>query len=84
MMMDEVCAHVKEMLEVGALHPSQSPWCNAFVLVCKKDRGLHFCIDFHKLSARTKEDYLFPGMQEAIESLVGAGFFTFLDLKVGF
>ena len=44
---------MKEMLEVGMIHPSQSQWCNAVVLVHKKDGGLCFCIDFHKLNART-------------------------------
>ena len=83
-MVDEVWAHVKEMLEVGAIHHSQSPWCNAVILVCKKDGGLHFCIDFHKLNARTKKDsYPLPQIQ-AIESLAGAGYFSCLDLKVVF
>ena len=84
-MVDKVWAHVKEMLEVGTIYPSQSPWCNAVILVCKKDGGLCFCIDFHKLNARTKKDsYLLPWIQEAIESLVGAGYFSCLDLKVDF
>ena len=84
-MVDEVCTHMKEVLEVGAISCSQSPWCNAVVLVCKKDRRLHFCIDFHKLNARTKKDsYLLSCIQEAIESLVGAGYFSCLDLKTGF
>ena len=84
-MVDEVHAHVKEMLEVGTIHSSQNLWCNAVVLVHKKDGGLHFCIDFHKLNARTKKDsYPFPQIQEAIESLVGAGFFSCLDQEVGF
>ena len=73
------------MLEVGAIHPSQSPWCNAFVLVRKEDGGLCFCIDFGKLNARTKNDsYPLTHIQEAIENLVGAGYFSCLDLKVGF
>ena len=42
----EVCAHLQEMLELAAIHPSQSVWCNTVVLVLKKDRSLHFCIDF--------------------------------------
>ena len=76
---------MKEMLEVAAICPSQRPWCNVVVLVCKKDRGLHFCIDFCKLNARTKKDsYPLPQIQEAIESLVRAGCFSWLDLKVGF
>ena len=70
-MVDEVHAHVKEMLEVGAIHPSQSPWHNAVVLVCKKDGGLCSCIDFCKLNARTKKDsYPLPQIKEAMESLL--------------
>ena len=41
-MMDEVHACVMEMLEAGAICPSQSLWCNAVVLVHKKDRRLVF------------------------------------------
>ena len=84
-MADEVQAHVKEMLEVGAICPSQSLWCNAAVLVHKKDGGLHFCIEFSKLNVRTKKDsYPLPQIQNAIKSLVGAGYFSCLDLKAGF
>ena len=73
---DEVQAHVKEMLEAGAICPSQSPWCNAVVIVHKKDGDLHFCIDFCKLNARTKKySYLLPQIEEAFESLVGTGYF---------
>ena len=76
---------MKEMLAADTIHPSQSPWCNDVVLVCKKDRGLHFCIDFCKLNMRAKKDsYPLPQIQEATEGLVGAGYFSFLDLKAGF
>ena len=84
-MVDKVYAHVKEMLEAGAIHPSQSPWYNAIVLMHMKDGGLWFCIDFHKLNASTKKDsYPLPQIQEAIKNLVGARYFSCLDLKVGF
>ena len=53
-MVEEVRAHMIEMLEVGAIWPSHSPWCNGVVLVKKKDRGLCFCIDFCKLNTMTK------------------------------
>ena len=43
---EEVCQHIQEMLDGGAIRPSQSPWCNAVVLVRKKDGTLRFCIDF--------------------------------------
>ena len=81
----EVHAHMKEMLEVGAILPSQSLWCNAIVLVCKKDGGLWFCINFCKLNVMTKKDsYLLSQIQEAIKSLVGIGYFSCLYLKAGF
>ena len=45
-MVEEVRNHLREMLESGAIRPSQSAWCNAVVLVRKKDGSLRFCIDF--------------------------------------
>ena len=43
--------HLQEMLDSGAIHPRQRAWCNAVVLVRKKDGGLHFCIDLQHLNA---------------------------------
>ena len=56
LMVEEVRNHLREMLESGAIRPSQSTWCNAVVLVRKKDGGLCFSIDFQCLNARTKKD----------------------------
>ena len=55
-LMDEVCQHLREMLDGGAIWPSTSPWCNAVVLVQKKDGTLRFCIDFRWLNNRTEKD----------------------------
>ena len=44
LLVEEVRNHLKEMLESGTIRPSQSAWCNAVVLVQKKDGGLCFCI----------------------------------------
>ena len=84
-LLDEVRQHINDMLEAGAIRPSNSPWCNVVVLVCKKDGGLCFCIDFRKLNAKTKKDsYPLPHIQETLDSLVGARVFSTLDLKSGF
>ena len=45
-LLEEVCASLRDMLEAGAIQASQSLWCNAVVLVRKKDGSLRFCIDF--------------------------------------
>ena len=50
-LLEEVCASLRDMLEAGAIHLSQCPWCNAVVLVWKKDGTLHFCVDFRHLNA---------------------------------
>ena len=53
-LVEEVRNHLKEMLESGTNRPSQSAWCNAVVLVQKKDGSLCFCIDFCCLNTHTK------------------------------
>ena len=71
-LVSEVHQHIQEMLDGGAIRPSQSPWCNAMVLVRKKDGLLRFCIDFCRLNTQTKKDaYPLPHMQETMESMVG-------------
>ena len=84
-MVDKVRNQLKEMLESGTIRPSQSAWCNAMVLVWKKDGSLGFCIKFCCMNACMKKDsYPLPRIQEALESLMGAGHFSCLHLKSGF
>ena len=78
-LIQEVHMHLQEMLDSGAICPSVT-----VVLVWKKDGGLCFCIDFWCLSACTKDSYPLPRIQEALGSLVGARYFSCLDLKSGF
>ena len=81
----EAWNHLQVMLESHAIQPSWNAWCNAVVLVRKKDGGLWFCIDFCHLNVCTKKDsYPLARIQEVLESLVGAGYFSCLDLKLGF
>ena len=73
------------MLDAGAIHPSQSLWCNTVVLICKKDGTLHFCMDFCCLNTWAKKDlYPLPWIQEALESMVGATHFSTMDFKSSF
>ena len=84
-LLEEVWQNIQDMLDGGAIHPSQSPWCNTVVLVRKKDGTLRFCIDFRRLNAQTKKDaYPLPQMQETMECMVGTRLFSSMDLKSGF
>ena len=84
-LVEEVWNHLWEMLGSGTIRPSQSVWCNVVVFIRKNDGSLQFCINFHHLNMHTKKDsYPLPRIQEVLESLVGAGHFFYLDLKLGF
>ena len=49
-LLEEVPTSLQDMLEMGAICPSQSLWCNAVVLAWKKDGTLHFCVEFRCLN----------------------------------
>ena len=82
---DEVKNHLKEMIELGAICKSNSPWASAVVLVRKKDGSLSFYIDLRRLNARTiKDAYSLPRIDETLDCLGGATVFTSLDLRSGY
>ena len=84
-MYDEVKAHIQEMLNLGAIRPSKSPWASAIVLVRKKDDRLRFCIDLRRLNNRIiKDAYSLPKIGSILDSLIGAQVFSTLDLKAGY
>ena len=83
--LDEVREHLKLMLDAGVIRPSNSPWCNAVVLVRKKDGSLRFCIDFRKLNSLTvKDSQLLPRICETLESLAGAAHYSTFNMNSGF
>ena len=76
-MYDEVKAHIQEMLNLGAIRPSNSPWASAIVLVRKKDGRFRFCIDLRRLNNRTVKDaYSLPKIESILDSLIGNIFHT--------
>ena len=65
---EEVKKHLKEMLEIGAIRKSNSPWASAVVLVRKKDGSLRFCIDLCQLNACTIKDACsLPRIKETLD-----------------
>ena len=83
--LDEVRGHLKLMLDAGVVRPSNSPWCNAVVLVRKKDGSLRFCIDFRRLNALTvKDSHPLPHICETLESLARVAHYSTFDLNSGF
>ncbi len=82
---DEAQAEVKKMLDTGVIEPSCSPWASPVVLVRKKDGSLRFCIDYRRLNDITKKDsYPLPRIDDSLDSLGKAKYFTTLDLASGY
>ena len=74
---DVMDSEIKEMLELGVIKKSVSPYSSPVVLVPKKDRSVRFCIDFRKLNKVTKFDAEpMPNMEEVINRMSGHKFFT--------
>lgn len=81
----EVRDHLQEMLKADIIRPSKSPYSSPIVLVRKRDGKLRFCVDFRTLNSRTiKDAHALPRIEETLDSLQGASFFSSLDLKAGY
>ena len=84
-MHDNVRTHIKEILDIGAIHKSHSLWASTVVLVLKKNGGLSFCINLRKLNNQTVKDaYLLTQIDETLDSQQGSQWFSSLDLKSGY
>ena len=81
----EVNKHLDTMLERKVIQPSNSPWSSPIVLARKKDGTTRFCIDYRKLNDVTiKDAYPLPLIQESLDHLSGAKWFSTLDLCSGY
>ena len=82
---DVMDSEIKEMLELGVIEKSVSPYSSPVVLVPKKDGSVRFCIDFRKLNKVTEFDAEpMPNMEEVINRMSGHKFFTRMDCSKGY
>jgi hypothetical protein len=83
--LEELRRTLDELLEKGLIRVSTSPWGAPVLFAPKKDGGLRFCIDYRGLNKQTvKNAYPLPRVDDLLDQLRGAKFFSKLDLRSGY
>ena len=82
---EEVKAHIRQLLDQGVIRESSSPYSSPLVIVRKKDGRLRMCVDYRLLNKKTRKDaYPLPRIEESLDALHGARWFSTLDLASGY
>lgn len=82
---DTVKAHIHQLLETQVIRESCSPYASPIVLVKKKDGTLRLCVDYRQLNRKTRKDaFPLPRIEESLDALSGARWFTTMDLASGY
>ncbi|MCG8044622.1 MAG: RNase H-like domain-containing protein [Candidatus Thiodiazotropha endolucinida] len=82
---DKVKKEVQDMVGAGIAEKSNSPYASPIVVVPKKDGSIRLCVDYRQLNQVTIFDpQPMPKLEDIINKLGKAKFFSKLDLTKGF
>ena len=82
---NEIDRQVQQMLQTGVVRPSTSDFASPVLLVRKKDGSWRFCVDYRHLNAiTTKHKHPMPVVDELLDEISGAQYFTKLDFSAGY
>jgi len=83
--MDELKKQLAELSTKGFIRPSTSPFGAPVLFVHKKEGTLRLCVDYRALNKITiKNRYPLPRIEELMDRLCGAKYFSKIDLYSGY
>ena len=82
--MDELKKQLSELMDKGYIQESKSSYGAPVIFVKKKDGTMRMCIDYRALNKITiKNKYPLPRIDELLDRLLGAKYFSKIDLRSG-
>ncbi|KAK7922290.1 hypothetical protein WMY93_009192 [Mugilogobius chulae] len=82
---EAVKAHIRQLLDGQVIRESSSPYASPIVIVKKKDGSIRLCVDYRQLNSKTRRDaFPLPRIEESLDALCGAKWFSTIDLASGY
>lgn len=82
---DKVKRELQQMMDLGIIEETDSPYSAPVVLIKKKDNSLRFCVDFRELNKITVFDPRpMPRIDAILNKISKAKFISKLDLTKGY
>ena len=83
--LNELKKQLNELLDKKFIQPSKSPFGAPVLFVKKKDGSMRMCVDYRALNKLTKKNsYPLPRVDELLDRLQGARYFSKIDLRSGY
>ena len=82
---EELYGDIKQLLDLGILEPSHSPWSAPMGSIRKTNCSLQLCIDYCKLNQVTVGDpYQIPRVDDQLDKVAVDTWLSKIDIKKGF